>query len=163
MQNAKLRQKGFGLLEVLVGLTILSVSFFALLVVSRGMLAVSRETAYNLQADYLLEEGVEALRSIRDQNWATYITPLSGTNYLVFEASPITRWTTTSTPEIIDSFFNRGFVISDVYRDSSSDDIADSGTFDPDTKKFVVSVDWQGRNGTTTRSVSTYLTNYFND
>ena len=153
-------KSGFGLLEVLVGLAILSVSFFALLTVSRGILVSSRETTRNLQASFLLEEGIEALRFIRDQGWTTYITPLSGTSSLAFNAE--SGWSTTAPPEVIDVIFLREFGVYDVYRDGD-DDIADSGTLDTNTKKFSVAVSWQGPNGTTTRMVSTYLTNYFND
>jgi len=160
VQNAKLK-KGFGLLEVLIGLGILSVAFFALLTVSRSILQVSRAATYSLSADFLLEEGVEAIRSIRDRNWTEDIATLPDNFYLYFDET-LSRWESTTTPEVIEGTFTRELAISDVYRDGD-DDIAASGTLDPGTKKFVVTVTWQGTNATTTRSMSVYLTNYFND
>ena len=165
MQSSKLKQAGFGLLEVLVGLGILGVAFFTLVSVSRSVLELSRVTSQAIQADFLIEEGVEAMRSIRDAGWATYITPLSGTNYLRFVMGTSTgSWQTTTTPEIINNIYYRSVAVASVERNSSSQDIVTSGgTTDSSTKKFTVSVSWRALRATTTRSVSFYLTNYFND
>lgn len=162
MQSAKLKQ-GFGLLEVLLGMAILSVSFFVLFGVAQSTLRVSRINGQSLTANFLLEEGIEALRSVRDDGWTANIAPLSGTRYLSFSTSS-SKFTTTTTPEIINSLFYRSFTIDDVYRDTSTKDImATGGILDENTKKFTINVGWRGGNATTTRSVSTYLTNYFND
>jgi len=163
MVNVRAKERGFGLLEVVVGLSILSLSYFALSNVARQMVRVGRETSRDLVASYLLEEGVEAIRAIRDGGWTTYITPLSGTKYLTFRTSPSALWQTTDTPETIDSVYSRSFDVASVYRDINQDITTSGGMLDPNTKKFTVTVTWHGSNATTTRSVATYLTNYFND
>jgi prepilin-type N-terminal cleavage/methylation domain-containing protein len=158
--------RGFGMLEVLVGLTVLSISFFALLSVSRAMLEASRQTSNMIVADYLLEEGIEAVRSIRDRGWTANISSLSGTTSLAFSiATSSPRWNTTSTAEVINGKYWRSVNIASVKRHSTSKDILTDGSGDDDsnTKKITVTVSWMGVAGTTTKSLSTYLTNYFND
>lgn len=152
------------MLEVLVGLTVLTISFFALMSVSRAMLETSRQTSNLIVADFLLEEGIEAVRSMRDRGWTANITPLSGTSSLAFSiATSSPRWSSTSTQEVIDHKYWRNFNVSSVSRDATTKDIVSSGPADDNTKKITVTVSWLGVQGTTTKSISTYITNYFND
>lgn len=155
-------KRGFGIAEVIVAAALISASIYGLLSVSQNFLRLSRETSHSVKASYLLEEGVEAIRSIRDRGWTANITPLlTDTTYYLHWDGEI--WEATTTPELIDDFFTRVFVVDNVYRDAN-DDIAETGTLDPDTKKFTVSVSWPTQSGATTaRSVSTYYTNFFND
>ena len=155
-------KKGFSLLEVVVGISIIFLALFSLAMISRGIIIARQQASLALQADFLLEEGAEAIRFIRDEGWTSNIAGLSGTNYLVFDSSAGTgTWKTTTTPETI-GVFGRSFTVSSVKR-NGSDDIDPSGSNDPSTRKFDVSVTWPGRSATSTRSVSFYLTNYFND
>ncbi|MEK7066025.1 MAG: hypothetical protein AAB965_00445, partial [Patescibacteria group bacterium] len=73
-------------------------------------------------------------------------------------------WTSTTTGygRYIDGDFDRTFVLSNVYR-NSSDSIASSGTLDSGTKKLVVSVSYRTLLGTTTKTMSTYITNLFSN
>jgi len=61
--------------------------------------------------------------------------------------------------------FIRKYCLSDVKRLSSTGDISTStsAVLDSSTKKVTVSVSWKGKNGTTTKSLSTYITNVTND
>jgi type II secretory pathway pseudopilin PulG len=155
-------RKGFSLLEVVVGISIIFLALFSLAMISRGILVARQQASLALQANFLLEEGAEAIRLIRDKGWTTYISGLSGTNYLYFVAGGSTStWQTTTTPETI-GVFGRSFTVSAVRR-NGNDDIDPTGTNDPSTRLFDVTVAWPGSSGTSTRSVSFYLTNYFND
>lgn len=159
------RQRGFGLLEVVVGLSILSLSFFTLLLVGRNVVRLSSNTTRSLQTAFLLEEGMEALRSVRDQGWTSNIANLSlaPASYSLTFSTTTSLWLTTTTPEVIDQTFWRTFTISPVSRDTNDDITLSGGTLDPNTKKFTVTLVWRGAVSTTTSSISTYLTNYFND
>ncbi|HEY4483037.1 MAG TPA: prepilin-type N-terminal cleavage/methylation domain-containing protein [Candidatus Paceibacterota bacterium] len=165
MVNVKNGKRGFGLIEILVGLSILSLSFFSLLLVGRNVSRLSASTTRSLQADFLLEEGLEALRSIRDRGWTANIAnlSLSSTSYYLDFSTTSSRWTSTTTAGVIDETFWRTFVVSSVSRDASDDITLSGGTVDPNTKKFTVILAWKGVSATTTSSISTYLTNYFND
>lgn len=145
-----------------MGISIIFLALFSLAMISRGIIIARQQASLALQADFLLEEGAEAIRSIRDRGWTTHISGLSGTNYLAFNAEVSTStWQSTTTPEAI-GVFGRNFVVNTVKR-NGNDDIDPTGVNDPNTRLFDVNVTWPGRAGTSTRSVSFYLTNYFND
>jgi len=154
----KNKQKGFGLLEIIIGLAAISFSLFGILSVSQVSLQIINNDTQKLKADFLAEEGMEAVRILRDFSWNNNIKPLTPDNdyYLYFNGN---TWQSTTTPVYIDGF-ERKFVLSDVYRDGN-DDIASGGNLDPDTKKITIFVSWQRRNSTTTDIISTYLTNLF--
>ncbi len=156
------KNKGFGLLEIAVGISIISLSVFSLTAVSSIALKLTEESARNTQASFLLEEGVESLKILRDSSWSANIALLTPrtVHYLFFTNH---NWQITSTNIYIDGIFERNFVIQNVNRDVNDDIVSSGGILDPDTKKITVSVLWRSRNGTTTQSVSAYITNLFNN
>ncbi len=114
------------------------------------------------QAAFLEEEGLEAARILRDNGWAANIaSQTSGAKvYLHFNG---TTWVATSTNIYIDRTFERTIIFADVYRDGNKVIVSSGGTIDPQTKKVTASVAWSARGVTTTRSLSTYLANVFNN
>lgn len=116
----------------------------------------------NIQSALLCEEGLEAVRILRDNSWSTHIAPkVSGTAfYLSFYGD---TWTATSSNVRIDGFFERSVTLFNVYRDSSQNIVPSGGTLDANTKLAVVSVFWRDRGATSTRSLSTYITNIFDN
>jgi hypothetical protein len=107
---------------------------------------------------YLAEDGLELVRFMRDNDWDTIDGfALNTTAYLEVTS---TGAVPTTTPEVLDSF-TRSFVIENVYRNTSSDDIVASTTSgsapDTDSKYVTMSVSW----GTPIKNVSltTILTN----
>ena len=157
----KNKQNGAGAIEVIVGLSIVLIGIFSLLRTYNYYLKFGLSHKYDVQAGLLLEEGVEAVKIIRNISWNSRISTLTpGTSYhLAFVNS---LWTSTTTNKYIDGIFDRTFVLSDVYRDLS-DDISDSGTLDLNTKKVVVSIAYRNGLATTTKSISAYITNLFNN
>ena len=98
---------------------------------------------------------------MRDNGWTANIASqtASSTFYISFNGS---TWVSTASNTYIDGTFERSVVLYDVYRDGG-EDITESGTLDPDTKKVTVSVSWRAQSGTSTRSLSIYMTNMFNN
>lgn len=158
MKNNK---SGFGLLEIIVGITLISISVFGITSASAVSLRAMDDALNNVKASFLLEEGVEVVKMLRDTSWSLNIAPLvsGNSNYLNFNGL---NWQTTSLNTFIDDRFERKFVLENVLRDVNYD-IADSGVLDANTKKFTVSVSWQEREGTTTKQISGYITNIFNN
>lgn len=154
-------KRGFSLVEALVGSAIALASIFVLTSSFSFYLRAEFENVSQIQAAFLAEEGQEAIRSMRDSGWTSQIAPLS-TSVPFFLSWTGSSWTTSSTYTLIDNQFERKVAISQVYR-NASDDIATSGTLDPNTRKVVVSVAWRGPQGTTTRSISAYVTNLFSN
>ena len=149
------------MLEIIIGVAIISASLFSLIAVAQISLRFVGESTQNAKSGFLLEEGVEAIKFLRDSGWDVNIVPLvvNVSHYLNFNG---TNWESTSVNNYIDGVFERSFVIEDVYRDAS-DDIAESGVLDPDTKKVSVFVLWNTQTGTVAKSISTYITNIFNN
>lgn len=153
-------QKGFGLVEVVIGSAVLSVALLGISGFFQTVLRASRTTESAVQGDYLLEEGVEILKSLRDANYTNNFKNLSTTTIYYFSWNG-TSWVATTTKVTVDSKFERNFTLEDGKRDVNSD-IATSGTTDVDLKLATVSVSWWNPVvGTTTRSIQAYITNIF--
>lgn len=167
-KNTK-NQKGFGIVEIVIGVSLISVTLFSIFEVSNFALKRSRENENSLKASFLVEEGLEALKVLRDSSWNDNIEPLiADPDKCYFEFDTDTSaWRATTTDIYVDGVFERKFVLSDVCRDINTGDIADCGVSDPNTIKVTVSVSWLAKTGTTTatttRSISTYLHNLFEE
>lgn len=152
---------GIGLIEAVAGISIISVFIFSLMLASQLSQRIVGESVKNIQASFLLEEGVDAIKILRDTGWSSGIGNLAtGSNYFFYYNG--TTWISTTDNVYIDGIFERKFSLDNVYR-NADDDITPSGTLDSGTKKAMVSVSWQGRAGTTTKSASFYLTDLFSN
>lgn len=153
---------GFMLVEAIVAVSVVSVVLLSLSGVAIFLSQASSDNTAKIQVAFLAEEGLEAVRIMRDKGWSLNIASLeSGTAYhLSFVGN---TWSATTDETLIDSTFDRTFVLEDVYRDSSYDIVLTGGTIDPDTKKVTVSVAWTRSGSVLTKSFSTYLANIFDD
>ncbi len=151
-------QKGFGIIEVLIGASIIVAVLSSLIAVNNIFISSSTTNIDKLQATFLAEEGIEAVKSIRDYSWTSRIATLSNNTdyYLSFSGS---QWVATTTPQYIDAKL-RSFTLSPAYRDGS-DRLATTGTLDNEAKKLTMTVAWQEKGATTTKIVMTYITNLF--
>lgn len=152
---------GFSLVEVLVMVFIATFSIFIVWRIYILYIKISVSNPAAFQSSFLAEEGIEAVKFMRDSSWSSNISTLSpGTSYtLVFDG---TTWKATTTLAFIDSRFDRRVSVENVFRDVSGN-IAASGTADPNTKKVLVSVSWLKDTATTTRQITTYVSNIFNN
>lgn len=155
----KITQSGFGIVEILVASVIISLVLVGLHATTVQALRLVQQSTKRTQAAFLAEETIEVLRLKRDSGWTSSLGTLStATDYfLEFDGS---AWNITTTNTFVDDLFERKFALEAVYRDGN-DDIAGSGTLDPRTKKVTVTVSWHAQTGTTTQSVSTYITDLF--
>ena len=69
MAQFKKTKKGFSLIEVLISFTILSISLIAITQLITGSIRANLENTSRIQAYYLAQQGIEAVRHIRDSNW----------------------------------------------------------------------------------------------
>ncbi|OGD69651.1 hypothetical protein A3I18_01775 [Candidatus Campbellbacteria bacterium RIFCSPLOWO2_02_FULL_35_11] len=151
-------KKGTSLIEIIIGLAIISTSFFSVISAYHFFIKVAVRNASETKVSYLLEEGVEVTRFLRDSDWTSFSTLATSTDYhLVFDGG---TWKATTTNIYIDNRFERKFVLGDVYRNIDGD-ISDVGTLDAGARKIDVFVSFPSGNSTTTRSVNLYLTNLF--
>lgn len=163
MSNSRLRIKGFGLVEVVIGSAVLSVALLGISGFFQTVLRASMITESAVQGDYLLEEGIEVAKIFRDMSYTGNYKNMSTSTSYYFSWNG-TNWATTTTKVIVDGKFERKYTLTDVKRDSISKDISASGVYDQDAKLVTVSVAWWTPVvGTTTRSIQTYVINLFNN
>ena len=124
---------GIGLIEAVAGVSIISVFIFSLMLASQLSQKIVGESVRNTQASFLLEEGVDTVKILRDTGWGSGIGSLAaGTDY--YFSYNGTTWVSTNSNVYIDGIFERKFVLNNVYR-NASDDIAASGTLNHTKKK----------------------------
>ena len=162
MKNKKYSEDGSVLLEALVVTSIFLIIILGLAGTLSFIVKASLANVMKIQASYLAEEGLEAVRLLRDASWAMNIAgEVSGVPfYLNFNGS---SWVKTAVNTYVDETFERKTTFSDVYRDSSQNIVSSGGTLDPNIKKVTVAVYWNSYGATTTRSLSTYITNVFSN
>lgn len=155
--------QGFSLIEIVFAIGILTMSLVSVSMFYKKLLDVSQDTTRHIQSGYILEEGLEAIRLMRDASWASQILTLSTTTTYYFYWSG-TNWIATKTPQVIEDTFTRSFTVSDVYRDGS-DNIASAGTYGTGTVKIRVSNVWMRKAGrqNATDTAETYITNLFSN
>lgn len=138
----KVNQRGFMVIEILIAISIITISILSTMAVSQKSIQVSRQALHTTEAAFLLEEGAENARIVRDNLWSDLVS--------------------INTVEQI-GIFTRTVVASSVNRDSTTSDISVSGTDDPDTKLVTVTVMWPEGGTTITKNLKFYLMNIFNE
>lgn len=143
------------LVEILLAMGLLGIllpTLIAGLITSREGKAQSQQRT---QAVFLLKEGEEATRSVRDQDWVTFATFANGNPYHPVISSG--TWSLAAGSETINGF-TRQITINNVSRNNG--DIG-SGTDDPSTKLVTVTVSWTTPYSSSVTS-SFYLTRHDN-
>jgi Tfp pilus assembly protein PilV len=156
--NKILSQKGFMMVEILIAVSVIAVSVLAVMGVAHNSIRVARQSSHATQAGFLLEEGAESVRILRDNAWTNISALTPSTNYYpTFSGG---TWTLSTTPNTV-GIFTRTVNISTVKRDNTTNDISSSGTDDPDTMLVVVTVSWLEGGTTVTKTLSFYVMNIF--
>lgn len=153
--------RGFSLVEIVVACAIISVCTFALLSGASKGVTLSSYALRQAQGNTLLEEGAEAVKSIRDAAWANISGLTIGTTYYLSYDTGTNVWSPSLDASTIDSIFTRTIVLSAVYRDANDDIVASGGTLDAGTKKVTVNVSWATSSGTKTKTLEFYMSDIF--
>ncbi len=149
--------KAFTLIEVLLAIVIFTISSIAVVSLSIDTLNRDVKTELSNEALHYAQEGIEATRAIRSENYWDLVTGEYGLSFVG------DTWSFTSAPEVIDAFYERTIFIEDVYRDGSNN-IAATGTLDPNTKKIRSVVSWSARGILPKQTeLDTYLSNWTGD
>lgn len=135
-------EDGVGLIEIVIAVFIISVSLFAVIQLSVFALKATADRNDKAKAAVFAQEGMEAVRNIRDGSWTNNIATLTfgATYYLTTSGS---QWALTLTnPGVLDGKFTRTIVLDNVSRDINSNIVTAGGTNDAATKKATVTVSW---------------------
>ncbi len=153
--------KGMGLIEILVGATIISIGLVGIVQSYNYYVHIALTNTSTIKASYLLEESAEVMRLLRDQSFAGNIASLSTSNsYYLTYSTTTNKWATSTVNVFVDSKFERKITASSVYRDANND-IAASGTLDSNIRLLTATVSWLDGSATTTKSLSLYVTNIY--
>lgn len=160
-------QRGFTLVEAVMAITV-----FALGIVSVASLGSIAKSTSDLGKDTVvasnyLQEGLEAMRSLRDASWSNVGT--DGNYRLVSQGASYPAWQLSSGTEAVDKF-TRTVQIASVSREDTDSSgtitsgdkmVPNGGVFnDPDTKKITVTLTWKSGSRTVTKTLTEYLTNW---
>lgn len=148
------------MIEVVIAVAIISLAFLGLVTIYGHYVKASLNVHSEIRAAYLIEEGQEAVRMLRDMSWTANIAPLSTAVQYQMIFSSTTGWSLTPNAQPIAGGFYRTVQIQDVSRDNQND-IAASGTVDPNTKRVNVTVYWAQGTATSSKQISTYIANIF--
>jgi prepilin-type N-terminal cleavage/methylation domain-containing protein len=158
-----LNRKGFSLIEIAVAIGVLGISVVSIAQFSHAFLRAARLVSNRTQAAFLAQEGMEAVRYLRDSSWSDNIDAMTtGTpHYLHFNSSTLDYALTATEPPLIEGRFERTITAHDAFRDANDDIVSAGGTADTSTKKFTVALSWRERGVTTTESIVWYLADLF--
>ena len=102
MQIHNLKTKAFTLIEVLVAGAIIAASIGAVIGAYTLFLKDSFQNTPNIQATLLAEEGIEAVKTMRDSGWNANIKNLTlGTSYYLSFNTTTNLWSSTTTSSSI--------------------------------------------------------------
>jgi Tfp pilus assembly protein PilV len=156
--NKYSQQKGFMMVEIIIVASIVVVFVLGAMAVAQKSISLSRQSLHVSQANFLLDEGAESVRIVRDNAWSNITSLTSGANYYpTFSGG---TWTLSSTSNTVGNF-TRKVMVENVNRNNSTQDIAASGTNDPNTKLVTVTVTWTEGATSMARTISFYITNIF--
>ncbi len=149
------------MVEILIASAIILLTVLTLLGTHALYLKSALANTNSLKATYLAQEGLEAARFLRDVSWENQIEGLSlGTNYYAGLAG--SAWTLSTTASNIDNF-SRTLIFNQVERNVNGDIVASGGSVDPNTKLVTATVSWSQNGSQKSVSLSTYLTNLYDN
>lgn len=144
--------------EILVAASIITVSVLTATAVAQKSIFVSRQAFHTSQAAFLLEEGAEAVRIVRDNAWSNISSLTLGVNYYPIFSGGI--WTLSAVANT-SGIFTRTITIANVNRDNTTKDISSAGVDDPQTKLVTVTVFWSEGGTTVTKTLQFYIIDIF--
>ncbi len=153
------KKHGFSLVEILVAASIMLIVAGAITSSFSKYILIARSNTDSVKAVYLLDEGVEIVKIMRDMGWKQNIEPIQ--NNSLFRVNRKTYSTTDST-DLIGGIFDRTFVFGEICRNENKDiSECSSETVATDTRKITVNVTWNDGNGTNTKTLSTNISDLF--
>lgn len=149
-------KKGFSVIEIMLASGLFMIFATGMVTVVLWGLDNNRLAGEQTIANQYAAEGLEAVRSIRNQAYAN-LDNSTGTG-IILNFSNV--WAFSGANNTFDKY-TRVIAVADVFRDANNNIVASGGTLDSDTKKVVSTVSWN-LNSSRANSVvlTTYLTNW---
>jgi type II secretory pathway pseudopilin PulG len=151
-------QSGQSLIEVIMVMALSAIILPALLTGLTASRQGKVQQSQRTQAVYLLNGTVDAVRSIREKDWAAFA--VDGTFHPVISILG-TDWTFATGSAVVNGF-TQSVVIGDISRDTAGKIAMAGGTLDPSSKKVDITITW-GLPYVSTVSASLYMTRYLSN
>lgn len=176
------------MVEVIIASAIMGAVMVSVISVYHSLAEISLQNTPHIQSAFLLEEGVELVKVMRDTSWESIASSTVDTVYHLgwakatspsvvstptINAAYYPGWiktssymaVATSTPDnLLDlNIFTRTVTFSNVNRDTDFNIVSTGGTIDPYSRKATIQVSWPTNKGTTTKSIETYIFRTFNN
>lgn len=151
-----IEERGQSLVEIII---VMAMSIVILPALLTGLISSRQgkaQQAQRTQALYLLNETVDAVRSVREKNWASFA--VNGTYHT---ATASASWILVPGPAV-SAGFTQQIIIGDINRDSGGSIASMGGTLDPSSKKVDISISW-GQPYASTISANLLLTRYLDN
>ena len=146
------------MIEMLIAVSIISVSILVMMTVSQKSVYLARQAFHATQASFLLEEGAEATRIVRDSGWSNISSLTAGINYYpTFSGG---TWVLSQTANTV-GIFTRTITLTNVNRDNTTKDISSTGTNDAGARLVTITVSWVEGGATITKTLPFYLMDIF--
>lgn len=149
-------QKGQSLVEILLTMGLAAIMLPALLTGLVSSRQGKAQQAQRTQAIYLLNETVDAVRSVREKGWTGFA--VNGVFRPVISGS---SWTLASGSAVVNGL-TQAITIGDVNRATSGAIVTNGGSLDPSSKKVDVSISW-GQPYLSTVSATLFITRYLDN
>lgn len=148
---------GFTLVEIIVAAGIISLSVVAIIAIASQSISFSRQSLDTYTAATMLEEGAEAVRTVRDSNWGVLAALSPDTSYYPTFSTTSNSWSLSTEPADA-GMFARTVTVAPVSRNAGGV-ISATGTDDPGTRLVTVTVTWREHDTPQSKSLSFYLSN----
>ena len=148
-------KKGFGIIEIIIVIAVLAGAMFAFAQMAAISLKALREEKKSLEAVYLAQETIEAVRAVRDAGWADISSLTAGGDY--YPQISGSAWVLNSGVGTVGEY-SRKVVVDNVSRDANDDieNVYNPANDDTNTKKLIATVSWDSKS----IILMTYITNF---
>ena len=150
---------GFTIIEIVIVVLVVTVALVSLIELYNLFLKAEHHSAKYVQATFLAQEALEAVRNIRDTGWANISGLEFGTTYHPVAAGDPRTWSMAPGQETIDGF-RREVVFERVYRDANDNIVESGGTEDVGSRKVIATVEWEEAGRIQNVHLITYLMNW---
>ena len=142
MRGAKRGERGIGIIEVVVALGLLGLTFGAISAIMQFSIRTQRAMTMRRTAIALAEEGMEVARFERDSSLVTFwARPVETPLYPEFVG--IVAQLTTTNPGPVNGIYTRDITLSRVFRDAMGNiDPMMGATEDTNARSVAVDVSW---------------------
>lgn len=158
--NHILFQLGFGIIEIIVAVSILAIIAASTAITVIGSFSTNRLGDEQTKASLFAQEGIEAAKSIKNQGWEDPFLATDCSSGCGLDSSG-GAWAYSGTNNTLESKYTRTLLVQQAQRDAGGNIVSSGGTDDPDTYKVTSTVNWDF---TSARSniveLITYLTNW---